>query len=227
MTWFGNLYRSAIGKKAVMAVTGLILFGFVFGHMVGNLKMYLGALHFNEYAHFLRVVGEPLVPHGTLLWIARIVLLIAVIFHIHSAYSLTMMNREARPIGYQNRGYAKATYAARTMRWGGVIILLFIIYHLLHLTFGVAKVHPDFIKDDAYHNVVTGMRVWWVAGFYILANLALGLHLYHGVWAMFGSVGFTRPRFEPWRRMFATAFALIITLGNISFPIAIVTGFVR
>ncbi|HEX7808054.1 MAG TPA: succinate dehydrogenase cytochrome b subunit [Thermoanaerobaculia bacterium] len=225
MTWFGNFYRSAIGKKAVMAVTGLILFGFVFGHMVGNLKMYLGAVHLNEYAHFLRVVGEPLVPPMTLLWIARVVLLLAVVFHIHSAYSLTMMNREARPIAYQSRNYVKATYAARTMRWGGVIILLFIIYHLLHLTTG--NVHSDFVKDDAYHNVVTGLRVWWIAAFYILANLALGLHLYHGVWAMFGSVGLTNPRFEAWRRTFATAFAAIITIGNLSFPIAILAGLVR
>jgi succinate dehydrogenase cytochrome b subunit len=225
MTWFGNFYRSAIGKKAVMAVTGLILFGFVFGHMVGNLKMYLGADHLNEYAHFLRVVGEPLVPPMTLLWIARVVLLLAVVFHIHSAYSLTMMNREARPVAYQSRNFVKATYAARTMRWGGVIILLFIIYHLLHLTTG--NVHSDFVKDDAYHNVVTGLRVWWIAAFYILANLALGLHLYHGLWAMFGSVGLTNPRFENWRRTFATAFAAIITIGNLSFPIAILAGLVR
>jgi succinate dehydrogenase / fumarate reductase cytochrome b subunit len=225
MTWFGNFYRSAIGKKAVMAVTGLILFGFVVGHMLGNLKMYLGALHFNEYAHFLRVVGEPLVPGMTLLWVARIGLLVAVVFHIHSAYALTMMNREARPIAYQNRSYVKATYASRTMRWGGVIVLLFIIYHLLHLTVG--NVHPDFVKDDAFGNVVKGLRVWWVAAFYILANLALGLHLFHGLWAMFGSLGFTNPRFEGWRRTFATAFAVLVTLGNISFPIAIVTGLVR
>lgn len=225
MTWFGNFYRSAIGKKAVMAVTGLILFGFVFAHMLGNLKMYLGAAHLNEYAHFLRVVGEPLVPNMTLLWIARLVLLAAVVLHIHSAYSLTMMNREARPIAYTNRGYVKASYASRTMRWGGVIILLFIIYHLLHLTTG--NVHQDFVKDDVYHNVVTGLRVWWVAAFYIAANLALGLHLFHGVWAMFGSVGLTNPRFEQWRRTFATAFAVIVTLGNISFPIAVLTGIVH
>ncbi|HEX2834535.1 MAG TPA: succinate dehydrogenase cytochrome b subunit [Thermoanaerobaculia bacterium] len=225
MTWFGNFYRSAIGKKAVMAVTGLILFGFVFAHMLGNLKMYLGAAHLNEYAHFLRAVGEPLVPNMTLLWIARLVLLAAVVLHIHSAYSLTMMNREARPIGYTNRGYVKASYASRTMRWGGVIILLFVIYHLLHLTTG--NVHQDFVKDDVYHNVVTGLRVWWVAAFYIAANLALGLHLFHGMWAMFGSVGLTNPRFEQWRRTFATAFAVIVTLGNISFPIAILTGLVH
>jgi succinate dehydrogenase / fumarate reductase, cytochrome b subunit len=225
MTWFGNFYRSAIGKKAVMATTGVILFGFVFVHMLGNLKIYLGVEHMNEYAHFLRVMGSPLVPEHALLWVARIVLLVCVVLHIHAAYALTMMNREARPVSYQSRGYVKASYASRTMRWGGVIILLFVIYHILHLTTG--NVHPGFVEGDAYGNLVKGLRVWWVAAFYIVANLALGLHLYHGVWAMFGSVGLTNPRFESWRRNFATAFAAIITLGNLSFPIAIVTGFVR
>lgn len=226
MTWFGNFYRSAIGKKAVMAVTGVILFGFVFIHMIGNLKLYLGAVHMNEYAHFLRTFGAPAIPETGVLWIARVILLAAVALHIYSAYSLTMMNREARPVAYQGgRGFVKATYASRTMRWGGVILLLFIVYHILHLTTGT--VHGAFVKEDAYHNAVTGLRVWWVAAFYILANLALGLHLYHGVWSMFGSVGVTNPRFETWRRNFATVFALIVTLGNISFPIAIVTGLVR
>lgn len=226
MTWFGNFYRSAIGKKAVMATTGLILFGFVFVHMIGNLKLYFGPTHMNDYGQFLRTVGMPAVPESGLLWIARIALLAAVVLHIHSAYALTMMNREARPVAYQSgRGYVTASYASRTMRWGGVIVLLFIIYHILHFTTG--NVHPDFVAGDAYGNVVKGLRVWWVAAFYIVANLALGLHLYHGVWAMFGSVGLTNRRFESWRRNFATAFAVIITLGNLSFPIAIVTGLVR
>jgi succinate dehydrogenase / fumarate reductase cytochrome b subunit len=136
-----------------------------------------------------------------------------------------MMNREARPLGYRNREYVKGTYAARTMRWGGVIILLFVIYHLLHLTTG--QVHNDFIKDDVYHNVVTGFRVWWVSAIYIIANVALGLHLYHGLWSMFASLGFTSGKYESFRRIFATAFAVIITLGNISMPLAVLAGFVR
>ena len=228
MTWVGNFYRSAIGKKAVMAVTGLILFGWIFLHMVGNLKLYLGAVHLNEYAHFLRTMGAPAVPETGLLWVSRIVLLVAVIFHIQAAYALTMMNREARPVGYRDRQFAKASYASRTMRWGGVIILLFVIYHLLHLTTGQA--HRDFVPGDVYHNLVSpvgGFPVWWVSAFYIIANLALGLHLYHGVWSMFGSLGVTSPRFESWRRNFATAFAVIITLGNISFPLAVLSGLVR
>ncbi|HEX6100318.1 MAG TPA: succinate dehydrogenase cytochrome b subunit [Thermoanaerobaculia bacterium] len=225
MTWLANLYRSAIGKKAVMAVTGLILFGFVVAHMVGNLKLYLGPEHMNEYAEALRTMFMPIVPREGALWIARVVLLVAVVFHIHSAYALTMMNREARPIAYRDRQFAKASYASRTMRWGGVIILLFIIYHLLHLTTGQA--HHDFVPGDVYHNVVEGFKVWWIAAFYILANIALGLHLFHGVWAMFSSLGVTHKRFENWRRLFATAFAVLVTLGNLSFPLSVLLGIVR
>jgi succinate dehydrogenase / fumarate reductase cytochrome b subunit len=225
MTWFGNIYRSAVGKKAVMAVSGLILFGFVLIHMIGNLKVYLGAEHLNAYAHFLRTAGEPALPENGLLWIARVVLLAAVGLHIWSAYSLTVLNWEARPVAYRDRGFVKATYAARTMRWGGVLLLLFIIYHLLHFTTGQA--HPDFVPGDAYHNLVSGFRVWWVSAFYIVANIALGLHLFHGVWSMFNSVGLTNPRFETWRRNFATAFAVIITVGNVSIPVAVLLGIVR
>ena len=239
MTWFGNFYRSAIGKKAVMAVTGVILFGWIFAHMLGNLKLYMPA-HEDEhgvmqpaldtYAVGLRELGAPLLPETALLWVTRILLLVCVVFHIHAAYALTVMNREARPVAYRGREYVKGTYAARTMRWGGVIILLFVIYHLLHLTTGQA--HHDFSHDadgsvDVYHNVVSGFQVWWVSAVYILANLALGLHLYHGVWAMFGSLGLTNQRFEAWRRNFATVFAVLITVANISFPLAVLTGFVR
>jgi succinate dehydrogenase / fumarate reductase cytochrome b subunit len=228
MTWLGNFYRSAIGKKAVMALTGVVLFGWIFLHMVGNLKLYLGAVHLNEYAHWLRALGTPAMPETGALWLTRALLLVCVIFHIHAAYALTIMNQRARPVGYRDRGFVKGTYAARTMRWGGVIILLFVIYHLMHLTFGVPVAKPStFIKDEVYHNVVGGFQVWWVAAIYIIANLALGLHLFHGLWAMFGSLGFTNPRFEPWRRTFATAFALIITLANISFPLSVLTGFVK
>ncbi|HEX6086797.1 MAG TPA: succinate dehydrogenase cytochrome b subunit [Thermoanaerobaculia bacterium] len=225
MTWLGNFYRSAIGKKAVMAVTGVILFGWIFLHMVGNLKVYFGPEHFNEYALFLKTMLTPAVPETGMLWLSRIVLLVAVIFHIHSAYALTMMNREARPVGYRNRAYAKASYASRTMRWGGIIILLFVIYHILHFTTGQA--HHDFVRDDPYRNFVTGFRIWWVSAIYIVANLALGLHLYHGVWSMFSSLGVTHKRFENWRRMFATAFAVIVTAGNVLFPLSVLLGIVR
>jgi succinate dehydrogenase / fumarate reductase cytochrome b subunit len=185
----------------------------------------MGSEALNHYGEWLRTMGGPMLPNTGALWISRLVLLVAVIFHIHSAYALTMMNRKARPVGYADRDYVKGTYAARTMRWGGVIILLFVIYHLLHLTTGDA--HHDFIPGDVFHNVVTGFQVWWVAAVYIIANLALGLHLYHGVWAMFSSVGMTNPRFEHWRRTFATVFAIVITAANIAFPMSVLMGFVH
>lgn len=225
MTWIGQFYRSAIGKKAVMAITGVFLFGWIFLHMVGNLKMYFGAEHYNDYSRWLRVIGAPMMPETGALWAVRILLVVAVWFHIQSAAQLTLMNRKARPVPYKDRDYPAATYAARTMRWGGVIILLFVVYHLLHLTWGTA--HPDFSVNDPYRNVVLGFQVPWVSAFYIIANLALGLHLHHGLWSMFLSLGLTHDRFNPWRGTFATAFAAIVTLGNVSFPLAVLIGIVR
>ena len=224
-TWFGAFWGTAIGKKAVMALTGAFLFGWIFLHMLGNMKIYLGAEHLNEYAKFLITMGAPALPDYAALWVSRALLLIAVILHIVAATQLTLMNNAARPIGYRDREYVVGTYAARTMRWGGVIILLFIIYHLLHFTTGT--VHPNFIEHDVYHNVVTGFQVWWVSAFYIIANLALGLHLYHGLWSMFNSVGWNNPKFNNWKKVFATAFALLITVGNLSFPISVLMGIVR
>jgi len=225
MSWFLNFYRSAIGKKTVMALTGIVLFGWITAHMLGNLKLYLGAVHFNEYAHWLREMGAPAVPNEALLWISRVVLLISVALHIHATVTLTMMNRKARPEGYKGKKYVAASYASRTMRWGGLLILLFIIYHLLHLTWGT--VHPNFSPTDPYHNVVSGLQVGWVALFYIVAQIALGLHLYHGLWSLFQSLGWNHPRFNKWRRSFATAFAILIVAGNLSFPIAILLGAVK
>lgn len=208
-----------------MAVTGIILFGFVLIHMLGNLKMYLGADHLAEYGEFLRHVGEPAVPAYGLLWVARIVLLASVVFHIWAAWSLTQMAKAARPANYEFKQKNHTTYASRTMRWGGVIILLFIVFHLLDLTVG--SVNPAFVEGRPYENLVASFSVWYVALFYILANLALGLHLYHGMWSLFQSLGWNHPRFNPWRSGFAHAFAWIITLGNISFPLAVLTGLVK
>lgn len=210
-----------------MAITGVMLFGWIFAHMAGNLKLYLGPEHFNEYAKWLRTMGAPAMPHSTLLWVTRVAMLVAVWLHIQAATELTIMNRNARPVGYADRDYVTATYASRTMRWGGVIILLFVIYHLMHLTFGLPAVHKDFIENDPYHNVVAGFQVWWASAIYIIANLALGLHLYHGLWSMFNSLGLNHPRFNSWRRNFAVAFALVITLANVSFPLAVLIGVIR
>lgn len=225
MSWFTDFTRSAVGKKAVMAVTGIILFGFVLVHMIGNLKLYEGQQYLDNYAGWLRTVGSPAVPTSGLLWLARLVLIAAVVLHIWAAYTLTRMSQTARPHRYERYNPVHVSYASRTMRWGGVIIVLFVIYHLLHLTAG--SVHPDFQEGNVYHNVVTGFQVWWVSLFYIVAQVALGFHLYHGLWSLFQSLGWNHPRFNPWRRAFAHAFAWIITLGNISFPVAVLTGLVH
>jgi succinate dehydrogenase / fumarate reductase cytochrome b subunit len=234
MSWFSDLYRSMVGKKAVMAVTGIILFGFVLVHMVANLKLYEGAYQSGEYAgqayldvygEFLRHVGEPALPAYGALWLVRIVLLASVVLHIWASWQVTRLSRQARPRNYVSRPKIHTTYASRTMRWGGVIILLFVIYHLLHFTTGT--VHPDFREGAVYHNLVTGFQVWYVSLFYIVAQVALGLHLYHGLWSLFQSLGWNHPRFNRWRSGFAHAFAWIITLGNISFPLAVLTGLVR
>lgn len=224
-SWFTDLYRSAVGKKAVMAASGIILFGFVLGHLLGNLKLYLGPEALNSYSRFLRTVGEPLVPANVLLWAVRLLLIAAAALHVWAAWQLSRASRAARPEAYVAGTRIHTAYASRTMRWGGVIILLFVIYHLLHLTWGTA--HPAFVPGDVYHNVVTGFQVWWVSLFYIAAQIALGFHLYHGLWSMFQSLGWNHPRFNLWRNSFAHAFAWLITVGNISFPVAVLSGLVR
>jgi succinate dehydrogenase / fumarate reductase cytochrome b subunit len=224
MSWFRDLTRSAVGKKAVMAVSGIVLFGYVLLHMLGNLKLYEGPQKLDAYAGFLREVGSPLVPPEGLLWVVRAVLLVAVVLHVWSAWALTRMSYAARPVGYEKRDAVAMSYASRTMRWGGVVLLLFIVYHLLHLTTGT--LHPRFMPGAVYHNVVTGLQVWWVALFYAAAQVALGLHLYHGLWSMFQTMGWNHPRYNRWRRWFAAAFAWLVTLGNLSFPLAVWSGLI-
>jgi succinate dehydrogenase / fumarate reductase cytochrome b subunit len=224
MAWFSDVYRSAVGKKAVMAASGIVLFGFVLGHMVGNLKLYQGPRAINDYAAFLRSLGAPELPHSSVLWAVRTVLLAAVVLHVWAAWQVTRVSQAARPLRYVTRPRVHTTYASRTMRWGGVIILLFVIYHLLHLTWGT--LHPSFVPGDVYHNVVSGFQVWWVALFYVVAQVALGFHLYHGLWSLFQSLGWNHPRFNLWRNGAAHAFAWIVTLGNISFPVAVLSGLV-
>ena len=224
MTWILELYRSQMAKKAVMAITGVMLFGFVLGHMVGNLKVFLGPEKINAYAEGLRALGEPIFGHGDVLWLARIGLLAAVALHMLSAWQLTVLNHKARPVDYHRRSPQAATYAARTMRYGGVIILFFVVYHLLHLTVG--SVHEDFKHGDVYHNLVVAFQNPLVAGFYLLAVTSLGFHLYHGLWSFFQSLGWSGPRLDAFRRQFAVAFAVVVTAGFISVPVAIFTGLV-
>jgi succinate dehydrogenase / fumarate reductase cytochrome b subunit len=214
--------RSSIGRKVIMAVTGAILLGFVLGHLVGNLQIYLpnGREAMNAYGALLRHV-----LHGWALWAARGILLASVLLHIWSATSLTLDSRGARPVGYRERQWTESTYASRTMRWSGVIILLFVIYHLMHFTFG--NVHPSFVEGDVGHNFVEGFKNVWVSLFYILAMVFLGLHLRHGVWSMFQTLGVSHPRYIRWAHVAAWIFAAIIVIGNCSFPIAVLAGLVK
>jgi succinate dehydrogenase / fumarate reductase cytochrome b subunit len=223
--WFLDFYSSAVGKKAVMAITGIVILGFVFAHMAGNLHFYQGAAKMNGYGEHLRTIGEPILPHTGFLWILRSVLILAFVLHIHSAFSLTRINRKARPMKYQGgRDYIAANYAARTMRWTGVIVGLFLIYHLMDLTWGWGG--ADFTRGEPYQNLVASFERTPVAVVYIIANLALGLHIFHGAWSLFQSLGWNNPRFNPWRKVIAVAFAAMIVAGNVSFPIAVMTGIV-
>jgi succinate dehydrogenase / fumarate reductase cytochrome b subunit len=220
-----EVYRTSVGKKYVMAVTGIIWMGFVFAHMFGNLKMYLGPEEFNHYAEFLRELLVPILPRTWALWILRITLIVALILHVQAAYLLTVQNRRARPIRYQSpRDYVAATFASRTMRWTGVIVLLFLAFHLADLTWG--WVNPDFVRGDVYANVAASLERWPVALLYIVGNIALGIHLWHGGWSLFQSMGWNNPRFNQWRQVFAVGFAAIIVIANVSFPVAVLAGVV-
>jgi succinate dehydrogenase / fumarate reductase cytochrome b subunit len=228
-----DLYGTAVGKKYVMAITGIMLLGFVFAHMVGNLKMYLGPSHLNDYAEFLRNLLVPILPRTIALWLMRLGLIGAVLLHIHAAYSLTVMNRQARSVKYQSpRDYQVANFASRTMRWTGILVALFVLWHLADLTWGFANnwgaraADGRFVRGDAYGNVVRSFERVPVTVLYIVANIALGIHLFHGVWSLFQSMGWNNPRFNKWRRNLATGFATLIVVGNVSFPIAVLAGIV-
>jgi succinate dehydrogenase / fumarate reductase cytochrome b subunit len=223
--WPMQFYRSAVGKKWVMAVTGLMLMGYIFFHAIGNLKVYLGAEDYNHYGEFLRELLVPILPRTVTLWLLRIGLTFAFVFHIHSAYSLTRINQQANRGGYQQkRDWQAATIASRTMRWTGVIIALFVLFHLADLTWGTAN--PDFVRGDVYRNFVATFSRPAVAIIYLIANLALCLHLFHGAWSMFQSLGLNNPRWNSWRKGFAIGFAALIAVMNLSFPIAVMTGVV-
>jgi succinate dehydrogenase / fumarate reductase cytochrome b subunit len=217
-----RFYGTAIGKKWVMGVTGVLLMGFVLAHLVGNLKLYLSKEEINLYGEALRTIPGALLPRTVLLWTLRIGLIVAFVLHIHAATTLTLLNRRARPAGdrYQSkRDYVAADYASRTMRWTGVIILLFLAFHLMDLTWGNAN--PDFLRGDPYNNLIYSFQRPAVAIVYILAMIALAMHLYHGAWSMFQSMGITNPKYNTLRRRFAQGFAAVILIGNCSFPIAV------
>lgn len=224
--WPVEFYRSAVGKKWVMALTGIMLMGYVFAHMVGNLKIYMGAEDINHYGEFLRDLLVPILPRTVTLWLMRIGLIAAFVFHIHAAAGLTLMNRRARAEGgyVSKRDYQAATAASRSMRMTGVVIALFVVWHLADLTWG--NVNPDYVRGDVYRNVVASFERPAVSAIYIVANVALGIHLFHGAWSMFQSLGLNNPRWNSWRRAFAAGFAGVVMIGNLSFPIAVLTGVV-
>jgi succinate dehydrogenase / fumarate reductase cytochrome b subunit len=200
-----------------MAITGLILFGFVIGHVLGNLQVFLGAEPMNAYAALLKA-------NATLLWAVRLVLIAAVGLHIVAAVQLTRLSQRSRPEGYHYKDVIQADYAARTMRWSGPIIAVFVIYHLLHFTTGT--VHPHFDAHDVYRNVIIGLRVWPVAIFYVIAMVALGFHLWHGVWSMFQSLGLNNPKTDTVLHRLAAVAALAITTGFIVIPVAVLAGLI-
>lgn len=213
-----RFYDASVGKKAVMAVTGVILFAFVLGHLAGNLQIFEGREKINAYGVFLQ--GLP-----GMLWTARLVLLTSVVLHIVASIQLARLNAAARPVNYVRTDRSHSSYASRTMMWSGPIIAAFIVFHILHFTLGT--VHPDFQKGDIYSNVVLGFQQIPVSIAYIVAMLLLGQHLYHGVYSMFQSMGVAHPGYTPWLKRAAAVFAAIVVVGNCSIPIAVMTGWLH
>jgi succinate dehydrogenase cytochrome b subunit len=220
-----GLTRSTIGRKIAMAASGVLLYGFVVVHMIGNLKVYAGPEMYNHYAKFLREIGSGAFGEGGVLWISRVVLLLAVGIHIVTATQLYAISRAARGSRYAKTQDLSFSYASRTMRWGGVIIAGFVVYHILHLTTGTA--HPDFVPGDVYHNFVAGFSVWWVSAIYIATMIPLGFHMYHGLWSMTQTLGCENAHVLRWRRPVAAVLAGVVVAGNISFPLAVMAGLVR
>lgn len=223
-----RFYEAPIGKKAVMAVTGVLLFGYVIAHLLGNLQIYSGSPEqINAYAAFLHK------PENALpLWIARLVLLGAVILHIVAAVQLWGQNNTARPVRYAKKADPGANYAARTMKWSGIIVAAFVIFHILHLTVGalpgeLAAREVSLHHPDVYGNVVRGFSNIGVSAFYIVAMILLCLHLYHGIWSLFQSLGLFHPRYTPAIKKGAAIVAILIAAGNISIPVAVLAGLVH
>lgn len=214
-----RFYKSAIGKKVVMAVTGLIGIAFVIAHMTGNLLAFAGPEAINSYSHFLKSTGE-------LLLVLRGVLIVAVILHVIAAVQLTMQNRAARPVAYVDREPQVSTWASRTMRWGGLLLLVFIVLHILHFTTGDLKPAGVFSTADVYGNIIASFRIWWVVLFYLISMIALGFHLYHGAWSSVRSLGLRQPSPNPLQRRVALAVAAIVWAGFVAVPVAVFVGLV-
>jgi succinate dehydrogenase / fumarate reductase cytochrome b subunit len=224
-----TLHRTTIGKKVIMAVTGLIGIGFVIGHMYGNLKVFSGAKEFNAYAEGLREFGSPIFTHSEPLWLVRLVLLAAVVLHVWAAWTLYQESRQARVTKYSMQTTLETTWAARYIRFGGTVIFIFIILHLMQFTWGVPGIHPDFIPGNAYHNLVTGFQSYFYlpAIFYLVAMALLGFHLYHGTWSMFQTLGLNSKNYTHLLRGLALVVALVVSLGFAVVPLGVLLGLVR
>src|SRR6266480_2975459 len=220
MAGLRGFYASMVGKKVVMGVTGLIGIGFVVLHSLGNLLVFRGPEAINSYSHFLKSTGE-------LLWALRVVLIVAVVLHVIAAVQLTRQSRAARPIDYTKRETQVATIASRSMRWGGALLLVFIVFHILHFTTGTIQPAGAFSQQDVYANVVTSFRVWWVALFYVVAMIALGLHLFHGAWSSVRSIGVSSPSPRPLERRVSLLIAVLVWAAFTAVPVAVFSGIVR
>jgi succinate dehydrogenase / fumarate reductase, cytochrome b subunit len=219
-----TLWHTTIGKKVVMAVSGLVMVLFLLVHMLGNLKIFFGPTDFDAYAGWLRTIGEPALHRTWFLWIQRVVLLVALVAHVTAAAQLSTRDRRARPVRYVHSQRAKATFATRTMRWGGVVLALFIVWHVLDLTIGV--VNPDFVAGKPYHNVVVDFQVWWINVIYLVAVLMVGLHIHHGFWSASQTLGINRPTRDRAIKAVGSTLAVVITAGFAIVPIAVMTGLV-
>lgn len=214
--------RTSIGRKLLMASASMLLFLYVVAHLAGNLKVFLGADAFNHYAEWLRVVGEPLFPEQSVLWIARAVLLAALFVHVGEYVVLWLQKRRARTTRYRKYDPQVFSWTSRAMMWGGIAIFGFVVFHILHLTTG--DVHPDFVHGDAYSNVVAGFQSLPVTGIYMVGVIALGMHLYHGLWSALQTFGINNPKYNGYRRPAAGIIAVLITIGYLSIPLAVLTG---
>lgn len=215
------ILRTTIGKKVAMALSGLVLLGFVVAHMIGNLKAFLGRTELDEYAHFLRRMGEPVFPHSVALWLLRGAVGTAFVVHVGYAVQLSVRSRRARVARYAHPDHVDANYASVTMRWGGLAIALFVAFHLAHFTWGA--IHPSYtyLRSDVYHNVVQSFRQWPLTVLYVAAMVALGMHLYHGTWSMFQTLGVNNRRWDAWVRKGAAAVAVVVFAGYTAVPLAV------
>ncbi|MGP4017566.1 succinate dehydrogenase cytochrome b subunit [Saccharopolyspora sp. 5N708] len=217
-------WDSSIGKKIVMAASGFAMLAYLVAHMVGNLKIFFGPEDFNGYAAWLRTIGQPVLHHGWFLWIMRCALFIALIAHLTAAVQLSKRDLRARPARYRHRQRLRASYATRTMRWGGVIVGMYLVWHILDLTVGVAN--RDFREGDPYHNVVADFQVWWVDVIYIVAVLMVGLHINHGFHSALRTIGVATAARERVLAFAGSALAFVLTAGFLSIPISVMTGWV-